>query len=508
MKIIHRDIKPLNIFISKDNQIKIGDLGIARNLAKNRYKGHERVIVGTPLFLAPEVLKRKADNYMRDYWALGCVLYYILVKEPPFQSRKNDELKMKILHRKPIKQIPPFYTTQITQVVEKLLIKDPSKRLCLKDVIAQYSGIEKQCRIFGTTNTIKSVADLFSRISFSEQHAKRNISPTFQDPQVALHTSGSESPIITEGIIRTSVSRRELDTSEERMQLQKYESKQIRRPSSARPALKAQRSCPTSQQSDIPFLNHRKSKFIRRPQSARQSRSNLRYQEAQTRVRERSSFSSQKGDKNHRKAKLDTPVYTKLSRPQSARKHVSRECSRTDLSSWHPAGSSRISRSSISRNGTIRRHSAMVFGHPMSSMISSKSDGDALKNISRPKERPATPTRNMKSVKPPRADNKPPPRIQFTVKAIKVKQYISTKAARPLEYTSAHQATNRKAKKAPKLNGKNHRDRRKSWISDYVSNSATPRDRRKPDLPSKPAVKKPTVMAMRIENRKATRRGS
>jgi len=89
--IIHRDIKALNTFVFEDKLLKIGDLGESRILNSSSFlKGK---MVGTPLFLSPEVLKEENYDHWVDVWALGCLMYHLTNLEPPFNSEGYEELK-------------------------------------------------------------------------------------------------------------------------------------------------------------------------------------------------------------------------------------------------------------------------------------------------------------------------------------------------------------------------------------------------------------------------------
>jgi len=62
----------MNIFLSKEEDIRIGDLGVARVLTDNNFA---HTMVGTPYYLSPEMCEEKPYNEKSDMWALGCVLY-------------------------------------------------------------------------------------------------------------------------------------------------------------------------------------------------------------------------------------------------------------------------------------------------------------------------------------------------------------------------------------------------------------------------------------------------
>ncbi len=83
-KIIHRDIKAANLFLSKDYKtIKLGDLGVAKH-AKTDFA---RTQIGTPYYLAPEIWDNKLYDNRCDVFSLGVVVYEMAAKQVPFEGR-------------------------------------------------------------------------------------------------------------------------------------------------------------------------------------------------------------------------------------------------------------------------------------------------------------------------------------------------------------------------------------------------------------------------------------
>lgn len=83
--ILHRDLKTLNIFLTKENKIKIGDLGVAKMLdASDQFVTSK---VGTPYYLSPEVCEEKPYNRKSDIWSLGCILYELCALKHPFEAK-------------------------------------------------------------------------------------------------------------------------------------------------------------------------------------------------------------------------------------------------------------------------------------------------------------------------------------------------------------------------------------------------------------------------------------
>jgi serine/threonine protein kinase len=84
-KVIHRDLKLGNLFLGRDDEIKIGDFGLA---CKLQFDGErKRTLCGTPNYIAPEVLEGKnGHSYEVDMWSIGVVMYTCLVGKPPFET--------------------------------------------------------------------------------------------------------------------------------------------------------------------------------------------------------------------------------------------------------------------------------------------------------------------------------------------------------------------------------------------------------------------------------------
>ena len=103
MKILHRDLKTSNIFLTNNYNIKIGDLGVAKKLSNN--DDFTKTLIGTPYYLSPEICKEKPYNEKSDIWALGCILYELCTFKHPFETTNQAALVNKILKENP-KPIP------------------------------------------------------------------------------------------------------------------------------------------------------------------------------------------------------------------------------------------------------------------------------------------------------------------------------------------------------------------------------------------------------------------
>ena len=130
-KIMHRDIKCLNILLDKQNRIKLGDLGLSEILSEESL---ENLSLGTPLFMSPEQIRHQPYGLKVDIWAIGCVLYNLCTLEAPFSGDNLLTLGHNITNMNP-KPLPHRYSPRLQGFVNLLLEKDQDARPKIKDVI-------------------------------------------------------------------------------------------------------------------------------------------------------------------------------------------------------------------------------------------------------------------------------------------------------------------------------------------------------------------------------------
>ena len=131
-KILHRDLKTQNIFMTQSGQIKIGDFGIARVL-QHTYDCAQTAI-GTPYYLSPEICQEKPYNQKSDIWSLGCILYEMVTLRHAFDANSMKGLVLKIL-RGNYPAIPSTYSDDLKGIIAEMLIKEPQKRPSMRRIL-------------------------------------------------------------------------------------------------------------------------------------------------------------------------------------------------------------------------------------------------------------------------------------------------------------------------------------------------------------------------------------
>ena len=166
---IHRDVKPDNMLISKKGVIKVSDLGLAKALDEDVSMTQTGTGMGTPLYMAPEQARNaKHVDFRSDIYALGCSLYYFLTGELPYRGENTLELIMAKEKGKftPAKQLDSALPEKLDLVIEKMIAVDPEHRYgSCKDLIEELEGLQL-------------AGGVLSFIDGAESVAKRSSAPT------------------------------------------------------------------------------------------------------------------------------------------------------------------------------------------------------------------------------------------------------------------------------------------------------------------------------------------
>jgi serine/threonine protein kinase len=123
--IVHRDVKPANLFLTADNQIKILDFGVAR-IASSKLT-RSGLIVGTPDYMSPEQVMGQVVDERSDVFSAGAVFYQLLSGRKPFAADKLPQILQNVMSVEPA-PLPAEVPVELGAIVLKALAKDPAQR--------------------------------------------------------------------------------------------------------------------------------------------------------------------------------------------------------------------------------------------------------------------------------------------------------------------------------------------------------------------------------------------
>ncbi|MCD7446997.1 putative serine/threonine protein kinase ireh1 [Datura stramonium] len=156
--VVHRDLKPDNLLIAHDGHIKLTDFGLSKvglinstdlsgpavsgtsmmeddesQLSASEHqqeRGKKRSAVGTPDYLAPEILLGTGHGFTADWWSVGIILFELIVGIPPFNAEHPQKIFDNILNRKiPWPLVPEEMSAEAQDLIDRLLTEDPNMRL-------------------------------------------------------------------------------------------------------------------------------------------------------------------------------------------------------------------------------------------------------------------------------------------------------------------------------------------------------------------------------------------
>ncbi|GAH04878.1 unnamed protein product, partial [marine sediment metagenome] len=143
--VVHRDLKPNNIMIDDDGNVRIMDFGIARSLSAKGITG-KGVMIGTPEYMSPEQVEGKEADQRSDIYSLGIIMYEMVTGRVPFEGDTPFTIGMK--HKGEMPQNPKELNTQISDDLNSLILrcleKEKEKRYqSAEEVRSELANIEK-----------------------------------------------------------------------------------------------------------------------------------------------------------------------------------------------------------------------------------------------------------------------------------------------------------------------------------------------------------------------------
>lgn len=127
-EIIHRDVKPSNIFLTVDGDPKVLDFGIAKLVSSSKLKTRTGVQIGTPLYMSPEQVKDpRSIDHRTDIYSLGVTLHHMLSGTPPYDQNTSEwEIQTKIV-KEPL-PILPGMPARLNEIIQEATEKEPNER--------------------------------------------------------------------------------------------------------------------------------------------------------------------------------------------------------------------------------------------------------------------------------------------------------------------------------------------------------------------------------------------
>lgn len=131
-RILHRDLKAQNVFLTGADVVKLGDFGIARVLSSS--VDLASTVIGTPYYMSPELFERRPYASKSDIWALGCVLYEMMALRHPFDATSMQGLAAKVI-RGSYTPPPNQYSTKLRAICDRMLNQNPRIRPSTRSIL-------------------------------------------------------------------------------------------------------------------------------------------------------------------------------------------------------------------------------------------------------------------------------------------------------------------------------------------------------------------------------------
>jgi serine/threonine protein kinase/tetratricopeptide (TPR) repeat protein len=165
--VVHGDIKPSNIQIGANDEVRLLDFGIAKALTFTHSRTH--LGLGSPSYCSPERLSRGQVDQYADLWAVGVTLYEMVAGSPPYQAQDTRKLEALIQSRRPPRALPDGCPAGLKAILNKALAGDLHQRY------VSAAAFENDLRLFGQNQIT---------IAEKERRTSWNVNPTVEKPRL------------------------------------------------------------------------------------------------------------------------------------------------------------------------------------------------------------------------------------------------------------------------------------------------------------------------------------